>query len=291
MQQVDDFAITSTDKAICQEIILHLDSAMTMKIKVLGLVTYYNGVNVDQTQEYIKIHSHTYIQKICKAHGWDTDETPLHTFPLPMNSEKSYLKQLDDETDNQHIDPDDLELQKGFSYRQAIGELIYAMVTTRPDISFPVIKLSQFTTRPLPIHYDAVKHIFLYLRATSTHGIYYWRQKLVMGLPAGQKPTVKDDPYKPTMISTSDSTELIGFSDSDWAGDTRHRRSVTGVAVIYAGGVVCYKTKYQETIALSSTEAEFVALCDAGKVVLYARSILDDLAVSQENATTLYKDN
>ena len=60
---------------------------------------------------------------------------------------------------------------------------------------------------------------------------------------------------------------------------------------MYAGGVVCYKTKYQETIALSSTEAEFVALCDAGKVVLYARSILDDLNVPQDNATVLFEDN
>lgn len=112
-----------------------------------------------------------------------------------------------------------------------------------------------------------------------------------MRLPAGRKPTVKDNPYEPTVISTSDSTELIVFSDSNWAGDTRHRRSVTGVAVIYAGGVVCYKIKYQETIALSSTEAEFVALCDASKVVIYACYILDDLAIPQENATTLYEDN
>lgn len=141
MKQVDDFAIASTDKAICQKIISHLNSAMTIKIKDIGLITRYNEVDFEQTREYIKIHSHTYIQKICKAHGWDTDETPLRTFPLPMNSEKAYIKQLDDETNDQHIDPEELELKKGFLYRQAIGDLIYAMVTTRPNICFQVIKL------------------------------------------------------------------------------------------------------------------------------------------------------
>ena len=60
---------------------------------------------------------------------------------------------------------------------------------------------------------------------------------------------------------------------------------------MYAEVVVYYKTKYHETIALSSTEAEFVALCDAGKVVLYARSILNYLKVSQDNATVLFEDN
>ena len=89
----------------------------------------------------------------------------------------------------------------------------------------------------------------------------------------------------------NDTHEIIVFFDSDWAGDVRHRKSVTGIAVKFSGGVVHYKTKYQDTISLSSTEAEFVALCDAGKVVLYTRSILEDLGVPQENATVLYEDN
>ena len=66
---------------------------------------------------------------------------------------------------------------------------------------------------------------------------------------------------------------------------------MTGIALMYAGGVVCYKTKYQETIALSSTEEEFVALCDSDKVVLYASLILNNLSVSQDNATVLFEDN
>ena len=67
---------------------------------------------------------------MCKAYGCDTDETPLCMFPLFMNSEKVYMKQLDDKTADQHIDPEELKIQKRLPYQQAIGELIYTMVTT-----------------------------------------------------------------------------------------------------------------------------------------------------------------
>ena len=79
--------------------------------------------------------------------------------------------------------------------------------------------------------------------------------------------------------------------DSDWAGDTNHRKSVTGIIIQLAGGTIFYKTKFQPTISLSSTEAEFTAACDAGKAILYIRSILDEINMPQNEATTLYIDN
>ena len=66
---------------------------------------------------------------------------------------------------------------------------------------------------------------------------------------------------------------------------------MTGTIGRLAGGTITYKTKYQDIVALSSTEAEFIAACDAGKTCLYIRSILDDLGISQDDATILYEDN
>ena len=80
------------------------------------------------------------------------------------------------------------------------------MVTTRPDISFPIIKLSRFSYNPQAIHYDAVKKIFLYLKATSTDGIYYWRRTPMEDLPRGQLPKVKSDPYQFTSESSNKRT-------------------------------------------------------------------------------------
>jgi hypothetical protein len=58
-----------------------------------------------------------------------------------------------------------------------------------------------------------------------------------------------------------------------------------------AGGTIAYKTKLQPTVALSSTEAEFMAACDAGKMILFIRSILWDLGIPQQAATVMYEDN
>ena len=79
--------------------------------------------------------------------------------------------------------------------------------------------------------------------------------------------------------------------DSDWAADSKHRRSVTGFAYIYAGAAILYKTRFQKAIAMSSTEAEFVAASEAGKMGLYLRSLLADLKLDQNDATILYEDN
>lgn len=79
--------------------------------------------------------------------------------------------------------------------------------------------------------------------------------------------------------------------DSDWAGDTVKRKSLSRIVILFAGGAIAYKSKYQEVIALSTTEAEFVAACDAAKIILFFRSIFEDLGIPQEDATILYEDN
>lgn len=72
---------------------------------------------------------------------------------------------------------------------------------------------------------------------------------------------------------------------------TKTRRSLTGINVKLAGGPIAYKTKLQPTVAMSSTEAEFMAACDAGKMMLFIRSILWDLDIPQQAASILYEDN
>ena len=88
-----------------------------------------------------------------------------------------------------------------------------------------------------------------------------------------------------------DSIILRAATDSDWGGDTSHRKSVTGFVLKLAGGPIYYKSKYQPTIALSSTEAEFVAATEAGKAILYVRSIMEEIGMKQDEATILYIDN
>ena len=106
----------------------------------------------------------------------------------------------------------------------------------------------------------------------------------------------------PHDTATTDTSQLLTFPDkthndvhscvnSDWGDDKAHRRSVTGMAHMMAGGVMACKSKFQATVALSSTEAEFTAAAEAGKTILYLRSILQELGYNQHSPTTLYIDN
>ena len=102
----------------------------------------------------------------------------------PMNHEKKYLSELESAT-GPTDDIAQVALQKnmGFAYRQAIGELLFAAITCRPDILYCIIKLSQYNTKPAHIHYIAVKRVFRYLRDTIEDGLHYWCENIHPALP------------------------------------------------------------------------------------------------------------
>ena len=94
-QQVDDFSIVCEDKSISKAIINDVNSQMSDDIKYLGLFSRFNGVNILQTDEYIKMSGTTYIKKICKEYkAWMTPQH-FHTLPAPMRSEYSYNRELE----------------------------------------------------------------------------------------------------------------------------------------------------------------------------------------------------
>ena len=190
IRQVDDFAIGCKSKKIAEDIIDIIDSHITIKIKHLGVITRCNGVDIHQTRDYIKMNNATYINKILE--GKRLPSTPQHTHPLPMNPDPAFNRRIEEATPLTDTERDKLEREYGFSYRQGIGELIYAMVTCRPDISFPLIKLSQYSANPAEMHFIALKQLYCYLRDTPTEGIYYWRKTPRMDLPLGSLPTTKD---------------------------------------------------------------------------------------------------
>ena len=134
--------------------------------------------------------------------------------------------------------------------------------------------------------------MFIYLNATRDHGLTHWRPA-----PNSNHPHV-DPPVPITAPSalqgfpeTHAATKLHGYVDSDWGSDRQHRRSISGIVFMLAGAAIFYKTRYQPTVALSSTEAEFAAAADAGKAALYLRSILQELGVEQLLPTVIYEDN
>jgi hypothetical protein len=145
------------------------------------------------------------------------------------------------------------------------------MITTRPELSYPVVKLSQFATSPATIHYDAVYGIFQYLSGTRDDGLTYTQPE-----PMTSGPVLKHAPLRsqPTdrineHVPTENLTTLFGYSDADWAMDIRHRSSISGMVFFLAGAVVAWKTRVQPTVALSTAESEFLAASNRGKLGLF----------------------
>lgn len=147
-------------------------------------------------------------------------------------------------------------------YASAVGSLMYAMVCTRPDIAHAVSTVSRFMSNPGRPHWEAVKWILRYLRGSTN-------LKLCFG---------------------DNEAKLIAFSDSDMAGDVDRRKSTSGYLVTYAGGAVSWQSRLQKCVALNTTEAEFIAVTEASKELLWLKRLACELGFKQDKYV-LFCDN
>eukprot|EP00253_Pinus_taeda_P034263 PITA_34263 len=127
-------------------------------------------------------------------------------------------------------------------YASAVGSLMYAMVCTRLDIAHAVGVLRRFMSKPAKEHWTTAKRVFRHLHGTSDYGLCY------QGRPGLDRVL-----------------DICGFVDADWAGDLDQRRSISGYVFNLFGGAVSWMSKKQSVVALSTTEAEYMAATHASK--------------------------
>jgi hypothetical protein len=140
-------------------------------------------------------------------------------------------------------------------YASAVGCLMYAMVCTRPDLAHAVSVVSKYMANPGKRHWNTVKWIFRYLKGTTDYGITFVRQKSDLS--------------------------VVGYVDADYAGDLDDRRSTTGYVFTLAGGPICWKSMIQSTVAMSTTEAEYMAVAKAVKEALWLTGLVKELGIQQ----------
>jgi hypothetical protein len=149
-------------------------------------------------------------------------------------------------------------------FRSMVGKLLFAANTCRPDLAFAASTLSRYIKDPRDNHVAAAKHVLRYIKGTLDHGLVY----------------MKSDVFK-----------IVGFSDSDWAGDKYDRKSITGYVFMLAGAAITWKSKKQPTVALSSTEAEYMALGDTVKELLWLTQLLEQIGLHFPEPSVIYEDN
>lgn len=156
------------------------------------------------------------------------------------------------------------EVEKNIPYHELIGCLLYLSQGTRPDIAYIVNQLSRFNNRPTSQHWIAAKRVLRYLKGTINH----------------------------RMNFKKNNQNIIGYCDADWATDTEDRRSCSGYLFIFQGAAISWCSKRQPTIALSSTEAEYMSLAAAIQEAIWLKQLEEDFwPALSDTPMLMYCDN
>ncbi|KAA0059661.1 Retrovirus-related Pol polyprotein from transposon TNT 1-94 [Cucumis melo var. makuwa] len=169
----------------------------------------------------------------------------------PMNQKEKLCKQDGAE-----------KVDEGY-FMSLIGCLMY-LTATRPDILNVVSILSRFMHCASELHLKAAKRVIRYVKGTSDFGVKFTRGK---------------------------EFKLIGFSDSDWGGSIDDMRSTLGYYFTLGSSVFFWNSKKQETVAQSTTEAEFIDAKATANQALWLRKILLDLDLEQKESTEILVEN
>lgn len=149
------------------------------------------------------------------------------------------------------------------SFKKLVGSLRY-LTATRPDLIYSVNLVSRFMESPGESHLAAAKHILRYVKGTSDFGIQYKR---------------------------GGSYGLVGYVDSDYAGDEDDRKSTTGYAFMFGDGAIASASKKQPIVTLSSTKADYIAAAYGACQAVWLRNVLSDIGFVQGEGMILFCDN
>lgn len=155
-------------------------------------------------------------------------------------------------------------------YKSILGQLLYIAITARPDISTAVSACDRYSNNPGQEHWNAVLQIVAYLNGTR-------KLRLILG---GCK-----------KLELSANLKLSAASDSDWAGDKDKRTSRTGYVIYMGTAAVVWCSKLQKSVALSSAEAEYVALTATARDVIWCRALLEEMGFPMKEASIIHEDN
>lgn len=216
----------------------------------IGEVTQFLGINIRQTQEGMYLNQKNYLLNLLEKFGMSN----CKACKTPM--ETTAIR-------NETKDDDDTSEAKNRPIRELVGCLMYVMLGTHPDLSIAVNYCSRFQDKPNDRLWKALKRILRYIKGTIDLELFYTKHE---------------------------KTKLVGYADSDYAGDERDRISTTGYLYKVFGGTVCWTTRKQTSTALSSTEAEYVALTEAACEGIWLVNLFEDINVAKTKFV-IYEDN
>ncbi|KAM1561755.1 hypothetical protein ACFX1Z_004844 [Malus domestica] len=253
---VDDILLASSDRQLLNET-KHMLST-NFEMKDLGEAYYVLGIEIvrDRQRRCLGLSQKGYIERVLNRFNMEH----CNKADVPVNKGDKFSR--DQCPKNEH----EIELMKMKPYASLVGSLMYANICTRPDLAFIVGLLGRFQSNPGEAHWVAAKKVLRYLQRTKDFMLVYGRD---------------------------DSLELVGFTDSDLAGDMDERKSTGGYIFKLNGGAVSWKSAKQTIISTSTMEAEFVACFEGMKQAVWLRNFIADMKIidSVKRPVKMYCDN
>lgn len=221
------------------------------RMKDMGELHYCLGISIERDEERKYLWVHQKQYILAMVEKYGLSQAKTVTTPVDIN-----VKLKAEDGVSKTVDP--------VLYQSMVGSLLYAAIATRPDIAQAVGMVSKFNSRPSEAHLTAVKRILRYLKGTADFALKFGK---------------------------SSGGVLTGYADADWAGDLDDRHSTTGSLFVMAGGSISWLSKKQPMVALSTSEAEYVALSVATQEAVWLRRLLAGLKVGSQEPTELMEDN
>lgn len=222
---VDDMLIAGSRMKEINSLTASLSSEFEMKD--LGAVKQILGMRIsrDRSAGTLNLSQEQYVEKVLAR--FRVNDAKPRTTPLA-----NHIKLSKEQSPKTTQEREDMAL---VPYASAVGSLMYATVCTRPDIAHVVGVVSRYMANPEKEHWKAVKWLLRYLRGTSSTSLCFGNDKVI----------------------------LQGFIDVDLGGYVDLSKSTFGYIYTIGGTAVSWKSRLQKCVALSSTEAEYVAIAEA----------------------------
>ena len=244
---VDDLIIVCEDEKLRKQI----EDKLTKEflVKMIGELELYVGIVLEKEKNGdVTLHQGPYNRKVCAKFEVDRQ---FHA-NIPAQSDR--LSKTDCP-----LTENEIAESSSYPYLSVTGSLLYSAICTRPDIFYAVMQLARFNSNPGKAHIRASEQCLRYLEETSDMGIKFTA-------PKDKKAKIK----------------IIAFVDSDWGGCPDTRRSTSGYIIQVCGGPVSWKSRLMPTIALSSCEAEFMALTEVCRELMWMCRFMDEIGVDYE---------
>jgi transposase InsO family protein len=250
---VDDLFLFTASSRLLKQFKQGLKAKFEMED--LGEARLVLGMQIirDRANRTLTISQQAYLEKLIEKLGLMN----MNALSTPMIPNAVLVKAPSNHT----ASPQDISW-----YQSVIGSLMYVSNGTRPDIAFTVNRLSKYSSNPDATHISALKHLLRYVRGTLSYCLTY---------------TGTEDQQPP----------LIAYCDADYANDKDDRLSISGYAVMLCGGAISWAARRQSVIADSTSTAEYIAIAEATKDIMWWRPLLMQLGYKISAPTALLNDN